>query len=113
MTKNAIAAAALSLTALFGAGTYAVAQTASAPANAPANAPTSAPAAAPQTAAVPAPMSIQDLLGKLTAQGYTDVSEVERKGDKLYEVKARDAQGRRMEMKVDARTAEILHSEQD
>lgn len=107
MTKNAIAAAALSLTALLGAGTYAVAQTASAPA------PASAPAAAPQTAAVPAPMSIQDLLGKLTAQGYTDVSEVERKGDKLYEVKARDAQGRRMEMKVDARTAEILHSEQD
>lgn len=109
MKKNAIAAAALSLTALFGAGTYAVAQTASAPASAPA----ASPAAAPQTAAVPAPMSIQDLLGKLTAQGYTDVSEVERKGDKLYEVKARDAQGRRMEMKVDSRTAEILHSEQD
>ena len=34
-------------------------------------------------------------------------------GDKLYEVKARDAQGRMMEMDVDARTAEVLHSEAD
>lgn len=106
MTKNAIAAA-LVLTALLGAGTYALAQTAPAPADSAAS------QTALQTAAVPAPMSIPDLIGKLTDQGYTDIAEVERKGDKLYEVKGRDGQGRRMELKVDARTAEILHSERD
>lgn len=97
-------AAAAALATLLGAGAHALAQTAAPATPAPAQT---------QTASTAAPMAIPELVNRLSGQGYSDISEVERKGDKLYEVKARDAQGRKMEMKVDARTAEILHSEQD
>ena len=65
----------------------------------------SAPAAA---AAAPTAMSFQQVVERVVAHGYTDVREVEREGDKLYEVKARDGQGRRVEMVIDARSGEIL-----
>jgi uncharacterized membrane protein YkoI len=60
-----------------------------------------------------AALSIPELIERLSRQGYSDVGEVERKSDKLYKVKARDAQKRTQEMSVDARTAEVLASEQD
>jgi Peptidase propeptide and YPEB domain len=58
-------------------------------------------------------LAIPDLVERLTREGYRDFSEIERKGDKLYKVGARDAQGRSMELAVDARTAEVLASEED
>lgn len=69
----------------------------------------SAQVAAPADAAVA--MSFQQVVERVVAKGYNDVREVERKGDKLYEVKARDAQGRRAELLVDARSGEILREE--
>ena len=44
-------------------------------------------------------------------QGYTEIREIERKSDKLYEVEARDSKGLRAELYVDARTGEILKVE--
>jgi hypothetical protein len=70
---------------------------------------TAAPASQPTGGA----LSIPDLVERLSRQGYKDIDEVERKSDKLYKVKARDAQARTQEMSVDARTAEVLASEQD
>lgn len=54
---------------------------------------------------------IQQVLARLGALGYQDVREIERKSDKLYEVKARDAQGRRVELYLDPRSGEVLQSE--
>lgn len=68
-------------------------------------------AAGAQAAGTPAAMSFQQVVERVVSQGYNDVREVERKGDKLYEVKARDAQGRRAELLVDARSGEILREE--
>jgi len=47
----------------------------------------------------------------VTQQGYTEIREIERKSDKLYEVEARDSNGLRAELYVDARTGEILKVE--
>ncbi len=88
-----------------GLGAYAWAQGAGTPAPATATAPTTA---APADA-----LPIPALLDKLTAQGYRDISEVERKGDRKVEVKAIAPDGRRKEIYVDARTGEILKVEND
>jgi hypothetical protein len=60
-----------------------------------------------------APMNFQQIVERVVAQGYSDVREVERKSDKLYEVKARkgQGQGQRVELTVDARSGEILREE--
>lgn len=84
------------------AGGYAIAQETTQPAG-PA-------AGAPSTGAT---LTILEVIEKVAAQGYTDVSEVEREGDTLFEVKARGADGRKMELDVDARTGELLKSERD
>lgn len=68
-----------------------------------------APAAAATTAAPS--MGFQQVVDRVSALGYTDVREVERKGDKLFEVKARNPQGRRAELLVDARSGEVLRTE--
>ena len=110
MTISKLAAV---LTAIIlGTGAHALAQTGTPISNAPATGVPTSPAQA-QTASVVGPIKIPELIDRLSAQGYSDISEVERKSDKLYEVKARDSQGRKLEMHVDARTAEVLHSEQD
>lgn len=70
-----------------------------------------APAATATQAADALPLPA--LLDKLTAQGYRDISEVERKGDRKVEVKAIAPDGRRKELYVDARTGEILKVEND
>jgi peptidase YpeB-like protein len=72
---------------------------------------TAAPSAAPRPSG-PA-LAMPDLVERLSREGYRDFSEVERKGEKLYKVGARDAQGRMVELAVDARTAEVLSSEAD
>jgi len=87
------------MTASIGTAVHALGQTTTAPAI------TSQPAGAA--------LSIPELVERLSRQGYSDVGEVDRKSDKLYKVKARDAQRRTQEMSVDARTAEVLASEQD
>jgi hypothetical protein len=94
MDASKLAAAVLVATAL-GVGANALAQTTT---------------ATPPTTAT---LAIPELIDRLSTQGYSNVSEVERKSDKLYKVKARDAEGRDLEMYVDARTAEILASEED
>lgn len=58
-------------------------------------------------------LDVNMLLKRLSSQGFTDFSEVERKSDKLYEVTARDAEGLRWEMYVDARTGKIIKQERD
>lgn len=66
-------------------------------------------------AQTPAPasagMNFQQVVERVVAQGYSDVREVERKSDKLYEIKARNGQGRWVEIYVDARSGEILREE--
>lgn len=56
-------------------------------------------------------MSFQQVVERVVGRGYNDVREVERKGDKLYEVEARDGQGRRIELLVAARSGEILRED--
>ena len=62
-------------------------------------------------AAVSTPMNFQQAVERVVAQGYSDVREVERKSDKLYEIKARNGQGQRVELYVDARSGEVLREE--
>jgi Peptidase propeptide and YPEB domain len=72
---------------------------------------TTAPTATSQPTS--ATLTIPELSERLSREGYRELREVERESDKLYKVKARDAQGRTREMLVDARTAEVLASEED
>lgn len=65
-----------------------------------------------QTAAIDT-LSMPALLDKLSAQGYRDARSIERKSDKLVEVKAIGPDGHRQELYVDARTGEILKVERD
>jgi hypothetical protein len=73
---------------------------------------TTAPPPAPSPSAG-AGLAVPELLERLSGQGYRDVREVERKGDRLYKVGARDAQDRAVELSVDGRTAEVLASKND
>jgi hypothetical protein len=90
-------AVAIVLMAALGVATQALAQ------------PTSAPASRPTTGT----LAISELTERLSREGYRDIREIKLKSDKLYKVTARDAQGRTREMEIDARTAEILTSEDD
>ena len=64
----------------------------------------------PQTATATDVLSIRSVLDRVEAQGYRDIREVERDRDR-YEVKATDAEGRRVELELDARTGEIVRTE--
>ncbi len=90
-------AAAVLVAAILGAGTHALAQSIA------------------QTTPAPSPtggtLAVPELIDRLSRQGYSDINEVERKSDKLYKVKARDAQNRTLEMYVDTRSAEVLAGE--
>ena len=68
---------------------------------------------APAASAAPAALTMAQVIERLGSQGFNDFKEIERKGDKLFEVKARDAQRVRVELLVDARTGEILKSKID
>ena len=93
---TAFATAALLAVALGGATPPALAQTPPVPPQPP--------------AAGSAGMGMPQLIEHLRALGYSDIREIERKGDKLYEVEARDPSGQRVELVVDARSGEILRS---
>jgi len=68
--------------------------------------------AATQTTAPPeaGTLSLQQVKARLEADGYRDFEKIERERSK-YEVKAIDPQGRRVEVKVDARSGEIQEVE--
>lgn len=79
-----------------------------------AQAPTPAPAAAPMAATAPvAPqLSIRDIYDRMEAAGYRDMREIEfSKG--RYEVKARNAQGERVKLYVNASTGAIERTRSD
>jgi uncharacterized membrane protein YkoI len=62
-------------------------------------------------AATAAPMSMMQVLERVTAQGYRDVREIEMKSERLYEIKATNDKGQRVEMLIDARSGEVLKQE--
>lgn len=104
MSFSRILAAGL-LTATLGTGAHALAQGTAG----------TVPAAAGSTigAAGQPPLPMAELLDKVAAQGYRDARGFERKSDKLVEVKATNADGRRVELDVDARTGEVLKVDRD
>lgn len=53
----------------------------------------------------------RQVIEQVAAQGYSDIREIERKSERLFEVKARDASGQRVELYIDARSGEILKRE--
>lgn len=69
-----------------------------------------APSGAAAVATAPAPLPLSQVLARLEAAGYTDVQEIERKR-RHVEVKATDAQGRRVELRLDPATAQVLDTE--
>ncbi|MDZ5650064.1 PepSY domain-containing protein [Nitrospirillum sp. BR 11828] len=58
-------------------------------------------------------LTIPQVMERLAAQGYSDISEIKRHRNKNYKVEARDPQGKRVELAVDARTGDILKTEKD
>ena len=82
-------------------------------AEAPAQQTTTPPPATAAPRQTGAALAIPELLARLSRDGYRDFDSVERKSDRLYKLDARDAQGRKIELDVDARTAEVLASEAD
>ena len=67
------------------------------------------PAAAPATAPRPV-LDIAQVIARLEAAGYRDIAEIELGRDR-YEVKALDTDNRRVELDVDAATAEVRRTE--
>ena len=47
---------------------------------------------------------------RLQMAGYRDIQEIKLKKHGIYKVKARDAQGRRVKLRVSATTGEVLRS---
>lgn len=79
-----------------------------------AQAPTPAPAAAPTAATAPAApqLSIRDIYDRMEAAGWRDMREIEfSKG--RYEVKARNAQGQRVKLYVNASSGAIERTRSD
>ncbi len=71
-----------------------------------------APGFAQTQAAAPAPaLDIAQVHARLEAAGYREIDEIERKRDH-YEVKALNADGRRVELQVDPATAEVRATEE-
>ncbi|MEE3624434.1 PepSY domain-containing protein [Nitrospirillum sp. BR 11752] len=58
-------------------------------------------------------LTVSQVIERLAAQGYSDVTEIKRHRDKNYKVEARDPQGKRVELAVDAHTGDILKTEKD
>ncbi len=65
------------------------------------------------TQAAPAPaIPMEQVLAQLKAEGYSEVYEIEREHGK-YEVKAKNRDGRTVELYLDAATGKALQSEED
>ncbi|MDR7152637.1 putative membrane protein YkoI [Hydrogenophaga palleronii] len=56
-------------------------------------------------------MNFGQIAEAVQKQGFTEIREIERKSDKLFEVEARDASGAKVELYVDARSGEVLKTE--
>ena len=66
-----------------------------------------------QEAAQVAPaLPMEQVLAQLRAEGYGEIYEIERERNR-YEVKARNQEGRRVELYLDAATGKVLQSEED
>ena len=74
----------------------------------PAKMPEEAIAEAAPTAAIP----MERVLAQLKAEGYGEVYEIEREHGR-YEVKAKNREGRRVELALDARTGKALDIEEE
>ncbi|WP_353235066.1 PepSY domain-containing protein [Diaphorobacter ruginosibacter] len=98
--RHSIAALAIALS-VGGLASHACAQNAGAPAPAV--------AAAPAAAAARNVLTIRQIYDRLEAQGYQDIQEIELDHGR-YEVKAYDAQGRRMKLYVNAATGAVESS---
>jgi len=57
-------------------------------------------------------LSIEQISARLGGLGYTAIREID-VDDGLYEIEARNAEGRSVELKVHPKTGEVLHSERD
>lgn len=64
-------------------------------------------APANEPAAEKTELSMEQVIAKVKEQGYSDISEIERE-DGRYCVEARDAEGKKVEIYVDAKTGEIV-----
>ncbi|CAB3649142.1 MAG: PepSY domain-containing protein [Achromobacter pulmonis] len=92
----------LTLGAATVAGAAALAQTAPQPAPA---------AAAPAQSAPAAPiLTVRQVYDTLTAAGYRNITEIELEHQRAYDVKAENAQGQRVKLRVDAQTGAVLRS---
>ena len=69
-------------------------------------------AAATTAGASSPPLAMDEVLARLRTAGYSDFREIEREHGR-YEVKGSDADGRRVELYVDARTGEVVKEERD
>lgn len=78
-----------------------------------AQAQTASPSAVAAPAATMAPagaeLTIRDIYDRMEAAGYREIREIEW-DDGRYEVKARNAQGERVKLYVNARSGEVEHS---
>lgn len=99
MNRKTIAAALLIASTMAAGGAALAQQTAPAP---------QAPAA---TATAPV-LTMQEVMDRLTREGWRDITKIEHERGK-YEVKARGADGVRMELDIDDRTGAILKQERD
>ena len=52
-------------------------------------------------------LSIEKVIAKVKEQGYSNISEIEREGDR-YEIVAKNAEGKKVEVYADAKTGEIV-----
>lgn len=57
-------------------------------------------------------LALDEVLARLRTAGYSDFRELERENGR-YEVKSLNAEGRRVELYVDARTGEVVKEESD
>jgi len=71
------------------------------------------PAAAPQaTSQQQTALTIRDVYDRMEQQGYKNIREIERE-HRHFDVKADDAQGQRVKIRVDMFTGEVLRSRFD
>lgn len=70
-------------------------------------------AAAPKSGQPAAPLSLEQVIRRVSDQGYSDIHEVEREGRRRYEVNALNAEGARVELYVDAESGRVLEVERD
>lgn len=96
--RNTLAALALGAATLTGAAAV-HAQTAPAP----------APAQPAATAPANATLTVRQIYDTLTAAGYRNITEIELEHGR-YDVKADDAQGQRVKLRVDAQSGAVLRS---